>query len=355
MLRIFLFIIVIILAAISVSGCAATNYSYNEPTYTLVIQKGTVLENLTFDPVLENKVLNLNPERISAKDVEETLSHFPAPRIINLNGSIPIVSMESFSRFLIAMGYPEGRVRNPKNGSYSYNGFMKSRKLAGFVSWYYEREGMMPILIGHSQGGMAVIKTLHELAGSFREVLQVWNPLTGKTEKRTAIIDPLKGLERPVMGLQVEFAAAIATGKLMRIIWGQWNMVSKLRQIPDSTREFTGFFVRNDVIGSDSLLEGGDPYIAIGSAKVRNVTLPAGYKHIWLPLTEHLALKEETKIWITNYSPSTKDPQRDSGFEANHRNILLAAELWFNIKKYWCLQLQELIKAKRMQKQKKAL
>ena len=355
MSKVFLLIVVIVPAVIAASGCTAISYSYNEPTYTLPIQKGTVLENLSFDPVLEDKVLSLNPERISAKDVEEILSQFPAPRIINLNGSIPIVSMESFSKFLIAMGYPEGRIRNPKNGRYAYNGFMRSRKLAGLISWYYEREGMVPILIGHSQGGMTVIKTLHELAGSFREVLQVWNPLAGKAEKRTTIIDPLNGLERPVMGLQVRYAAAIATGKLMRIVWGQWNMLPKLRQIPNSVREFTGFFVRNDIIGSDSLLAGGDPYVAIGSAKVRNVTLPAGYKHISLPLTEPLALNEETRTWIADYSPATRDPKRDSAFEANHRNILLAAELWFNIKKYWCLQLQKLIKAKRMQKQKKAI
>src|SRR5262245_61922412 len=67
---------------------------------------GAVLRALAVDPVVEERVLALDPERISEREVFETLVFAPAPRIINLHGSVPIVTMQSFAEFLIAMGYP---------------------------------------------------------------------------------------------------------------------------------------------------------------------------------------------------------------------------------------------------------
>jgi hypothetical protein len=34
---------------------------------------------------------------------------------------------------------------------------------------------MMPMMIGHSQGGIQAVKVLHELAGSFGSEVRVWN------------------------------------------------------------------------------------------------------------------------------------------------------------------------------------
>ena len=42
----------------------------------------------------------------------------------------------------------------------SRNSFADSEQLAGELAWYYESDGMMPMLIGHSQGGMLAIKVL---------------------------------------------------------------------------------------------------------------------------------------------------------------------------------------------------
>ena len=50
------------------------------------------------------------------QDVREVLAHVPAPRIIALHGSVPIMTMAPFAEFLIAMGYPAERLRNPRDG-----------------------------------------------------------------------------------------------------------------------------------------------------------------------------------------------------------------------------------------------
>jgi len=283
--------------------------------------------------------------KISRQDVEQTLALGPAPRIIAVQGSLPFVTMKPFAQFLIAMGYPASRIRNPHDGSYSYSGYSDSTELAGSLAWYYEREGMMPILIGHSRGGMVVIKVLHELAGEFGDKILVWNPLTGEAENRITIRDPITGAERPVVGLKVGYAAAIATGKLPRMLLGEWTMLPRLRKIPDTVEEFTGFFIEWDLIAGT--LGGAEPYQPEGSAAVRNVTLPADYSHIAIPMTEHLAVHDATRNWISEYVPGERPPAFPANLNIDATNILHAAELWYSIKKHWCQEAQRLIRAKR--------
>ncbi len=54
---------------------------------------------LLVTPELSAKVLSLDPRSISDKEVTEILSQCPAPRVFSLNGSIPIVTMDSFGKF----------------------------------------------------------------------------------------------------------------------------------------------------------------------------------------------------------------------------------------------------------------
>ena len=159
------------------------------------------IPGLPADPAVTARILALDPDALTERDVQETLVHAPAPRIIALHGSLPIVTMEPFARFLIAMGYPDERIRNPQDGGYSYGSFGSSTRLAGMLAWYYEREGMMPMLIGHSQGGMLVVRTLHELAGNFASSVAVWDPVADEPLPRTTIVDPRDGRTRPVVGL----------------------------------------------------------------------------------------------------------------------------------------------------------
>ena len=326
---------------VSAPGCSTAGSKYRKNILAHKIEEKTAPQSLPDVPALEDRVLSLNPEKITERDIREVMSRYPAPRIINLNGSLPIVTMDSFSRFLIAMGYPEERIRNPKNGDYSYSSYTSSKKLAGMIAWYYEKEGMMPMLIGHSQGGMVVVKVLHELNGSFNKKLPVWNPATEKSEDRFTIIDPITGVKRAVIGLKVGYSAAIGTGILMRFLLGQWDMLTRLWKIPDTVKEFTGYHIKYDLLG------GGGEYYPLGTAVVSNVKLPAGYSHFRIPITEHLAGSTKTREWINNYAPAAEKPEITVGFEADSDNILFAADIWYSIKKHWCIELQQLIRAKR--------
>ena len=209
---------------------------------------GFSVSGIALDVETEERILALTPEHISAAEVQLVLARAPAPRIINLQGSIAFVTMAPFAEYLIAMGYPEARLRNPRDGALSYSSFVDGAQLAGMLAWYYEHEGLMPMLIGHSQGGMMVVRVLHELAGGFSKTLAVWDPLRDEAEPRTTIVDPLSGETRPVVGLKVPYAAAIATGALPRIFLGQWTMLRRLHQIPDSVEEFSGYSLDWDPI-----------------------------------------------------------------------------------------------------------
>ena len=148
--------------------------------------------------------------------------------------------------------------------------------------------------------------------------------------------------------LKVESATTIATGRLMRVFLFQWHMLSRLREVPDSVCSFTGIALTDDFLGN--ALRGSadaDHYVATGKAVVRNVTLPPGHGHLTIPLTEHLAKTLETRRWINEYTPAVENPEHAEGLDADSRNILFAAEVWFEIKKHWCRGLQKWIRAKR--------
>jgi hypothetical protein len=297
------------------------------------------------DRSTEDRVLALDPANISPADVRDVLSHAPAPRIILLHGSVALMTMEPFAEYLIAMGYPESRLKDPRDGSLSQTSYADSGELAGTLAWYYETEGMMPMLIGHSQGGMLAIKVLHELAGAFHAAIPVWNPLTGQSEQRTSLVDPLTGLERPVIGLKLPYVAALATGKLPRFLFGQWQMLDKLRAIPDTVEEFTGFSIDWDLIAGT--LPGSESYRAEGTARVRNVELAAGTSHIRMPRTRHLAQTAVTRAWIDGYDPASPPAALPQGPGVDASNIVHAADIWYSVKKHWCLGAQRLIGARR--------
>jgi hypothetical protein len=298
------------------------------------------------DRAAAERVRSLNPERINDEDVRDVLALAPAPRIILLQGSFAPVTMKPFAEFLIAMGYPAEQIRNPVDGTWSASSFASSATLAGTLAWYYERDGMMPMLIGHSQGGMLVVRTLHELAGEFADTVAVWDPSRDAALPRSTIVDPYTGVERPVIGLKVSYAAAIATGKLPRVLLGQWSMLPLLRKIPDTVVEFTGFSLEWDVIAGT--FPWSEPYQATGSAAVRNVTLPASYGHLDLPRTQHLAANQATRAWINAYAPGAELATAPTEAGIDTTNLLHAADIWYSVKKHWCLEAQRVLRARRI-------
>ncbi|HXR56538.1 MAG TPA: hypothetical protein VN858_07035 [Casimicrobiaceae bacterium] len=291
------------------------------------------------DPALRARLRALDCANVSASEVRDVLAHVPAPRIVLLQGSVPLVTMEPFARFLIAMGYPEERLRNPRDGEFSYSSFADSAALAGALAFDYEQSGMAPMLIGHSQGGMLAIKVLYEFAGAFHDALPVVDPSTGERLARTSIVDPRDGRLRPVVGLHVAYAAALATGWLPRLMLGQWNMLSRLRRIPDTVDDFTGFILPQDPIAGN--LAGDTAYRAIGRAHVRSVTLPDGYHHLTLPRAAHLAADPAIRAWIDAWRPGSVSPPPDG----DTSNLVHATDIWYSVKRHWCLQAQGLLSA----------
>jgi len=279
-------------------------------------------------------LLALACDDVSAAAVRDALAHADAPRVILVSGSLPLITMDPFARFLAAMGYPDARLRDPRDGAYTQSGYQDSQRLAGIVAWHYEHDAMAPLLIGHSRGGMLVVRTLHELAGAFGPEIPVWDPARDEPLPRTTIVDPFTHAQRPVVGLQVEYAAAIATGRLPRLLLGQWTMLERLHAIPDTVHHFTGFAIPGDLIAGE--LFGHDPYVAQGSARVRNVRLPAGTLHVDAPRVDHLAADPVMRAWIDAYRPGTDAPLP----RGDTTNLLQAADVWYDVKQAWCIEAQ---------------
>ena len=301
----------------------------------------------------EDKILALNPEKVTDEDIRSTLKGAPAPRMILIHGGLDSViqHMVSFGDFLIGMGYPAHSITNPSDGTYTFSCLESARSLTGFCAWYYEKEGLRPMAVGHSQGGFQVVKILYWLSGDNGQKVEVWNPLTWKSEKRREFVDPLTGQQRTVVGLRLPYVTSVAAGGMTRILPNQWNMINRLRSIPDTTEEFTGFYIGPDWKGGDYMGYGpANLSHAIGTAKVRTVKLPGDYTHGEIPHSRHLLRSETMKKWINDFRPADElftEATLDVKFKGDSHNILWAADVWYSIKKHWVLELQNLIRAQR--------
>ncbi|MEO8536427.1 MAG: hypothetical protein ABI533_02795 [Betaproteobacteria bacterium] len=303
----------------------------------------------TTDAATAARILALDPDHVTDRDVRETLAKGPTPRIMLLHGGVfPVhLVMESFGEFLTGMGYPEAQIRDPGNGDWSYSPYLPTSQLAGLVAWQYEHDGLHPMLIGHSQGGLSAVKILKDLAGLNGSTLRVWNPLTGTLEERTTIVDPMTGRERPAIGVSASYASAVGAGGFALILPGWWESLNTLRQIPDTVDDFTGYFIEVDLF---ALSLPGNPldrrYEASGSAHVRNMTLPATYSHVVVPATASLAQDPAVRDWVNAYVPDTPhDTSSLPAAAADH--VLWAADAWYSVKRHWCLEAQRWLRAQR--------
>jgi hypothetical protein len=333
-------------------GCATAPSERASPDIGALqlVQPVARTQSFQLDAAQENRILALDPERISEADLRTTLALAPAPRIVLVHGGVVGVYllMESFAKFLVGMGYPEAKIRDPHDGAYSQNPYGSSERLAGVVAWYYEHDAMRPMLIGHSQGGMQTVKVLHELAGSFGKTIAVWNPVTDRREERYPIIDPITHVEEPVVGLSIAYASVVGAGGVEFFAPSVWSMAGRLRIIPDSVDEFTGFAIAGDFVAwtAPGGATGADEYRTTGNAVVHNVNLPASYNHVFVPSTQHLAADPRMRDWINRFA--TENPADLSSLpEGLSDNVLWAANVWHGIKKHWCLEAQRLIRARR--------
>lgn len=324
------------LAALLAAGCARP----------LRYEPATLPAAPVVDRALEDRILALDPERVSEADVRDVLAKGPTPRIMLLHGGIyPVhLSMVSFGHFLAAMGYPEDKIRDPYDGSWSHSPYEDAERLAGMVAWYYERDGMPPMLIGHSQGGMQAVKVLHVLNGAYAPAVAVWNPLTDFAEDRTVITDPRTGRPQPVVGLRIGYVSAIGAGGAAFLLPNQWSLLGKLRTIPDTVEDFTGYAI--DVDFWAWTLPGMDAsrtFEGDGRVRVRNVTLPAGVSHVAATVSADVPQSPALRAWVAAYAPGTKVPPPPGAED----NLLWVADVWWSVKKHWVIEAQRYIRAKR--------
>ena len=327
---------VIVAVSLALAGCAIQP---PEAPTAAAPPAGPVVPNRA----LQDRLLALDANHVSDDDVRQVLAYGPTPRIMLLHGGIfPVqLLMESFGRFLVRMGYPASRIRDPGDAAWSYSPYEDAEKLAGILAWDYERNGVRPMIIGHSQGGMQAVKVLHELAGHFDARVRVYDPVHDAFEDRTTIVDPLSRQQRPVVGdVRVSYASAVGAGGATFIMINQWSMLDKLQSIPDTVDEFTGFTVGIDLIGGDTHYHPSD------RAAVRNVALPITYNHIFVPAVASLADEAVVRDWINAFVPGDgRDPSALPGDAPQH--VLWAADVWYSIKKHWCLEAQRLVRAER--------
>lgn len=346
-----IFVAVLLGTMLATSGCATYNRHGLDTRQAREIEPDYSLRKDSLSAELKARILALDPEHLTESQIRDVLSQAPAPRIINIHGGIfPVhTRMISFSKFLVGMGYPEFSLTNAADGTYTFSCYESSAKIAGMIAWYYEKEGLRPIIVGHSQGGFQAVKILYQFAGRTADRLEVWSPLTWQPEGRFEITDPLSGQVRPVVGLQLPYVTAVGSGGLTRFLPNQWSTWGRLRSIPDSVEEFTGFYKGMDLLGGDFLGYGSANYSRPnGHAAVRTVCLPTHYHHGAIPDTKHLLTGQEMKDWINNYQPGpgpVETPKLDREFDADSRHILWAADVWHSIKRHWVLELQRMIRA----------
>ena len=232
------------------------------------------------EPATAARVLALNRERLSADDVR-TLGAVPAPRIMLIHGGIFPVHLADGRRSAASSSAWAIRRRasaTPASATGRYSPYMDTKQLAGLVAWQYERDGMRPMMIGHSQGGMQVVKILHDLAGRSGDTLQVWNPRTWECEDRTSIVDPFTGKAQPVVGLTRGVRLRRRRGRLSPcLLPNQWDLprhACARSRIPSTSSRASSIEARPG--RADRSRRPLDTrYEANGKASVRNVTLPA--------------------------------------------------------------------------------
>lgn len=332
--------------AVLAGGCATPPAVDRGAPSAAPIAAGAALGRVELDAALEARILALDPEHVSDRDVRGVLALGPTPRIVALHGGIyPVyLVMDSFSRFLEGMGYPQAKLRHPGDRRRSHSPYENSTQIAGLVGWYYEQEGLMPMMVGHSQGGIQLVKVLYELAGKGSSAIAVWNPYTDTAENRVTIVDPYTGAERAVVGLRIGYASVVGAGGAALLLPNQWSMAGRLHSIPDSVEEFTGYALGVDLIAWN-LPGSGPDYRANGAAKVRNVELPADYSHVFVAQTSHLAREPAMREWINAYVPGGAVAELPAGV-ASTDNSLWAADVWYSIKKHWVLEAQRFVRAK---------
>lgn len=237
-------------------------------------------------------LLALDPKRIGERQLRELLAQAPAPRVLLFTGSLG-ADMEFFGAFLQGMGYPARQLRNPTPGRYSYNfrwdgcSCAQSEALVCSIGALVRSEGMAPMLVVHSGGGVTVGRILQRLAAD-------------------------ADADAPMLG-----------------------------QVQASVMAFKGYRVAGDPF--TALLGFGDYRPAKGAhplPQVRNVLLPAQVSHVRAFEVDGYAQHLQLRAWIGAHQPGSEARLPEvPGLDLS--NLRHAADLWHSLKKHWALQARQ--------------
>ena len=140
------------------------------------------------------------------------------------------------------------------------------------------------------------------------------------------------------------YVSVVGAGGAALLLPNQWSMAGRLRVIPDTVEEFTGYSLGLDMIAWDFSSSASD-FRANGKASVRNVRLPADYFHVTVAATSDLARSPAMREWLNDYRPGQVNGVPVA--EGPTDNALWAADVWFNIKHHWAIEAQKVIRAQR--------
>jgi hypothetical protein len=70
------------------------------------------------------------------------------------------------------------------------------------------------------------------------------------------------------------------------------------------------------------------------------------YSHVFVPVTQSLSTDSAIRDWLNAYAPGRDNGEPPGSAEGRATNAMFAADVWFSIKKHWCIEAQRLVRAK---------
>ncbi len=179
-------LLAVLALAVGLAGCATRAMLAPDEAAQARPTPGSVLQSIPLDAAQEDRILALDPERVSEADVRDTLSHGPAPRIILMHGGIyPVhLAMASFGRFLARWATRRRRSATRRTAAGRTARTKAARMAPAWSRGTTSTTACRPMIVGHSQGGIQAVKILHELNGSFDAEVHPYDPQAHRLDRR---------------------------------------------------------------------------------------------------------------------------------------------------------------------------
>ena len=246
-------------------------------------------------------------------------------------------------------GLSGGQDPQPGDGEWSYSPYDYSDRLAGIAVWYYEHDGAAADA-GRPQPGRTVCREDHQ--GTCRPARGAdfrWNPRRGATENRTTITDPLTGKERPVIGTSVAYASAIGAGGWSLVLP---QPVGKPLHAPEDSgqrRRVHRLLHQRRLVRADLSRQSTGPPVR-GQRQEQRAQRRAAVELQPRDGSGDARRWRRTRGCATGSTRTFRQVPADmSSLPADAQgHVMWAADVWYSIKKRWCIEAQNLIRARRI-------